>query len=255
MVSIQQLQAEAILYDFRFLSDNVIVVAINMSLGVFTIPEQHSSTGQMSMTKVAMLSLPFDDYMGGRTFCNPPNKHGTPRNAAVPTKPFTNSSDNIIYCYVSAFDGRAYDGCPFIVHSLALLRYAMPLAFKHIPWKEWGMLTRFVEADHLNQNRFSGQRCLLTFAQHDEILDFDQYRVNRLGRDFKVETEMAHISVVTEESQMTTAFRNKLYSSLPYVRIVLKQSGPPCLSCLDDDRIFAVGTYCFPLSFLMLMLI
>ena len=117
------------------------------------------------------------------------------------------------------------------------------------------MLTRFVEADNLNQNRFSGQRCLLTLAQHNEILDFNQYRVNQLGRDFKVETEMAHISVVTEESQMTTAFRNKLYSSLPYVRIVLKQWGPPCLSYLDDDRIFTVGTYCFPLSFLMLMLI
>ena len=34
----------------------------------------------------------------------------------------------------------------------------------------------------------------------------------------------------------------------------LKQLGPPWLLCLDDDRIFAVGTYCFPLSFLMLIL-
>lgn len=63
--------------------------------------------------------------------------------------------------------------------------------------------------------------------------------------------QMAHISIVTEKSHIMTVYLDKLYSSLPYVRIVLEKSG---LSCLDNERIFSVSTYCFPLSFLTLML-
>ncbi|KIM89354.1 hypothetical protein PILCRDRAFT_221771 [Piloderma croceum F 1598] len=239
--NIARLPDTDIISSFRFLSDKVIVVATKGSLDLFTLPEPQDNTGEMLITKVATLRLPFNGHSVEHiSFCNPPAKNGNPRSkrqagdTAVPTKPFANSPDNIIYCYVLVIDGEQFSSCSLVVHSSALLRYATPPAFNYIPWKEWSMITRCVgERVNYNYTNFSGQRWLL--PRDNEVWDFNQYRVKRLGRDFEAETETAHISVVTEQS-CTASIYLDVYSSLPYVRIKSKREG---LLCIDDDRIFA----------------
>jgi hypothetical protein len=244
---------------FRFLSDEVLVVANNpefeASPDLFTLPKPHDK-GRTPMMKVAKLFLPEADHsVYGLAFCNPPAKNGIPRsnrlvdNAAVSIKPFTNSPDNnIIHCSVSLTCDED-DYFSVIVHSSALLHYATPQYFKSIPWEEWNLFAWCIRDEGCKATDISGQRLLTD----NEIWDFNQYRVKQLGKDFAVETETAHISVVTEISRVGVIdCDNPIYSSLPYVRIVPKRWKT---ACFDDDRIFTipVSNYHFP-SFLFLMI-
>jgi hypothetical protein len=232
---------------FRFLSDQIIVTANTKgdgSLDLFTLPEPTGDASRSPMTKIAQLWLPDISVMDSLheiTFWNPPAKDGIPRskhyggNATVSPKPFTNSPDNIIHCCIMVLTDDEYT-FSVIVHSSALLRHATPQHFNSIPWNEWSPSARFTEAW---RSQISGQRMLTD----NEIWDFNQYRVRRLGRDFAAETETAHISVVIKESRASAMDNDASGSSLPYVRIVPKQWK---LACLDDDRIFTapVSTSC-----------
>lgn len=234
------------------MSDEVIVVANNdefgASLDLFTLPKPQGDAIPTPMMKVAKLCLPKADQSIYRlVFCNPPAKNGTPRsnrpldNAAVSIKPFTNPpGNNIIRCW---FLGDGSEHFSAIVHSSTLLRYATPQHFKSIPWDEWNSYARCIldQAGSMATD-FSGQR----FLKGNEIWDFNQYRVKRLGKDFATETKTAHISVVTEISRVGVIdCKNPIYSSLPYVRIVPKLWE---IACLDDDRMFTapVSNYRFP---------
>jgi hypothetical protein len=174
------------------------------------------------MTMVARLELPDTDcHVYSMTFCSPPAKNGMPRNnAAVFTKPFTNTPDNIIYCCMGVDNTQETGRVSLIVHSSTLLRYATSQDFKFIRWNEWGTMARYVDAWESHAACFSGQR----WRRRNEIWDFNQYRVKRLGMDFSAETETARISVITEGSTIKTLNNHLPFCSgtLPYVRIVQK---------------------------------
>jgi hypothetical protein len=234
---------------FRFLSDKVIVVANHSekSLDLFTLPEPQGDTGRTPMTKVAKLWLPNTSHpIIKMRFCNPPAKNGTPHgnrqidDAAISIKPFTNAPDHIIYCCVTTntnFTGTF----SLIVHSSTLLHYATGQDFNSIPWEEWSSAARCFSGRTREWTSFSGQQLL---GRQTEIWDFNQYHVKRLGKGFAVETETAHISVITKTSCVYVMDDESFYSSLPYVKTVPKRRW--VFQCLDDDRIFAVSTYQFP---------
>jgi hypothetical protein len=209
------------------LSDKIIAVAKVAeevrSLELYTLPEPQGDTGGTTMTVVARLQLPetLGCYVYSLTFCSPPAKNGTPRNnpqfinAAVLTKPFTNSPDNIIYCCMGVDDTQESWCISLIVHSSTLLHYATLQDFKVIEWDEWSAMARCVDAWESHATAFSGQR----WRRWNEIWDFNQYRVKRLGKDFSVETETARISVITKKSTIDALYNS---GTLPYVRIVPK---------------------------------
>jgi hypothetical protein len=225
-VQIQQLTSKVTkaIHTFRFLSEKVIVVAnvAHKSLELYTLPEQHGATGGTTMTMVARLHLPNTDcYVYSMTFCSSPAKNGMPRNnVAVFTKPFTNSPDNIIYCCMGVNNTQESGHVSLIVHSSTLLRYATSQDLKFIRWNEWGTMARCVDARQSHAANFSGQR----WRRWNEIWDFNQYRVKRLGMDFSAETETARISVITKGSTIKALDNHVSFCSgtLPYVRIVQK---------------------------------
>ena len=216
---------------FRFLSDKVIVVVNaahqDEALELYTLPEPQEDTGGATMTMVARLKLPKTDWpIYSVTFCSPPTKNGIPRNnhqfinAAVSTRPFTKSLNNIIYCCMAVNNTREIECVSLIVHSSTLLRYATSQDFKLIWWNEWSPMARCVDEWECDAIDFSGQQWL----RGNEIWDFNQYRVKQLGMDFSVETETARISVITKGPRIK-ALGNcaPSYSGiLPYVRIVRK---------------------------------
>lgn len=254
---------------FRFLSDTVAVVANSRntrlaSLDLFSFLE-HGNTGKIRMTKVAALRLPDTGFpLYHVRFGNIPSKNGVARsnrqldNAVVYAKPFTNSSENIIYVIIEGSTDKF--ATSFVTHSSALLRHASstphasPPSVNDIPWPQWGpTTTRWSEDTTIGDTiTFCGQRWLRTSS--NEIWDFNQYRVQQLGEGFAAETETASISIVTKPSRIgktDVTETNYLYSSLPYVRIVSKQWPRYAYACLDDDRIFAsakVSTYRFTYS-------
>jgi len=95
-------------------------------------------------------------------------------------------------------------------------------------------MARYVKDWDCKATAFSGQRWL---RWRNEIWDFNQYRVKRLGRGFAAEAETARISVVTKASEIEALEGHiPFYSgSLPYVRTVQERWA---FACLDDDRIF-----------------
>lgn len=240
------------IHAFRFLSDDIIVVANTTdkaSLDLFALPELRGDTGLMPMTKVAKLLLP--DPCGRDinelTFSNPPAKNGIARGSrhdvAGSVKPFINSSNNIICCCASVDDihSDSYSYSLF-VHSSTLLRHAVAHDFKLIRWDQWGQTARIDSEIDFPAVFFSGQRCI---SWDGEIWDFNQHRVKQLGLGFAMKTETAHISVVSGKSFAIWAHSDTVPSSLPYVRTVLKASG---FTWLEDDRIFVVGARRFPHS-------
>jgi hypothetical protein len=239
--------------DFRFLSDNVFVVANawDASLDLFTLSHSQDDT---PITNVAKFLLPdISDRISAVSFSNPPAKNGVARSLQVDdprafAKPFTNSSNNIIYCHIVATDSQEFSSFSLLVHSSTLLRHAGLHDFKSIPWYEWSSMARCLEGNLRDYPTtcFSGQRWLSS----GQILDFNQYRVQQLGLGFAEETETAHIFVVSKEEEVSD-WNDGVPSSLPYVVIVPKQSGD--FRCLDDDRIFVVSGLRFRLSFLFLM--
>ena len=94
-----------------------------------------------------------------------------------------------------------------------------PQNFHSIPWNEWSPSARCTSDWGCRATEISGQR----MPTGSEIRDFNQYRVERLGRDFAAETETAHVSVVTKESRAKVMSNYASGSSLPYVRTVAKQ--------------------------------
>ena len=195
------------------------------SLELYTLREPHGDSGGTPMTMVARLQLPDTDcYVYSITFHSPPAKNGIPRNninAAISTKPFMNSPDNIICCCMGVDNSLENGHVSLIVHSSTLLRYATSQDFKFVQWDEWSPMARCVN-DLGRATDFSGQRWL-TWGD-DEIWDFNQYRVKRLGRNFSAETETTRISVITKAWSIEALPNHIPYYSgtLPYVRIVRK---------------------------------
>jgi hypothetical protein len=229
----------------------VVANAEDASLDLFTLPE---SQGDTPITNVAKLWLPdIPDKIFALSFSNPPAKNGIARRLQVDSgglfaKPFTNSSNNIIYCHIVVTDSQEFDFFSSLVHSSTLLCHADIHDFRSTPWYEWSPMARCIRDSDRPATYFSGQRCL----SWGRILDFNQYRVNQLGLGFAGETETARISVVTEESFAEALdWNDRIPSSLPYVVIEPKQPG--FFRCLDDDRIFVVSGHCFRLLFLFLM--
>lgn len=258
---------------FRFLSDKVVVVAnkATQSLDLFTLPEPHGDASQTPMMKVASLGLPHMAPLSDLEFRNLPAKNGVPRstrqldNAAVYVKPFTESPESIIYVVFEEHVDRIAYSPSFVVHSSALL-YHVPFTSpaslqndNYIPWSKWGpTITRWSGDESSHAFQICGQRWFVGtfFDSQREIWDFNQYRVKQLGEGFAVETETAHISVVTGLSHITRVGSGESYvsSSLPYVKIVPKQRQDYTFWALDDDRIYAarrVSTY-HPNSFIPL---
>ena len=160
--------------------------------------------------KVASLRLPRFYMLNQLTFGNLPAKNGVFRcngqlgDAAMYAKPFTNSSDNIIFGCVEVFATNVtnVETISFIVHSSTLLQYApstshaSPQDVNSIPWASWGpSTTRWFDNISWTGLAFCGQRWLA----ENEILDFNQYRVRQLGEGFRYsgDFETARISVVT----------------------------------------------------------
>jgi hypothetical protein len=85
-------------------------------------PNHMEIQGGTPMTMVARLQLPNTCcHVYSMTFCRPPAKNGIPRNnAAVFTRPFTISPDNIIYCCMMLDDTQETGCVSLIVHSSML---------------------------------------------------------------------------------------------------------------------------------------
>jgi hypothetical protein len=156
-------------------------------------------------------------------------------------KPFTTASpDEIIFVYVEIrCNIRGYSNTSFVVHSSTLQRHARATLQDTIPWQMWGpTTTRWFPSAKPNARDVCGQRCLVRGPTSKEVWDFNQYRVRYLGQGFAMESEAACVSVETEPSCVKSrAFEGGVYSSLPYVKLVLKQLKNDRTTFLDDDRI------------------
>jgi hypothetical protein len=91
----------------------------------------------------------------------------------------------------------------------------------------------------------SGQRCLLRpvsqarESRSRELWDFNPYRVRRLGKNFRLESEKASLSVETEPScAKSRGIKDGVYSSLPFVKIVPKRWPDYDYMGVYDDRIY-----------------
>jgi len=249
---------------FRFLADKVMVVAnitgaYTGSFDLFIFSELKDGKGRTSMVKVVTLLLPVPSnfHIFNLAFGNLPPKSGVARrnhqrNDMVSyNKPFINSSDDIIYVAVSISDVEAMRVIHFVVHSSALLRHIPPTPFENsqntdddpyvVPWDIWGpTATRWFYDMPISVASTCAQRQICCPY---EIRDFNQYRVKQLGEGFSVETETAHISVITTPSNIRLLEgRDISSSSLPYVKIEPKQWSQYQLAqmCLDDDRILVM---------------
>jgi len=112
-------------------------------------------------------------------------------------------------------------GCfSLIVHTSTLLRYATSQDFEFIRWDEWSSMARCVDDWAWYATASSGQR----WQRENDIWDFNQYRVKRIGRDFSAETPTACISVITKASSIEAIMGHVPFDSgtLPYVWIVRK---------------------------------
>jgi hypothetical protein len=269
------------------------MVVANRSLAaleLYTFPVPKSGTGPATMTKVAALGLPSVDigsWISRLGFHNPPSKSIVTRmrqqlhDASIFAKPFISAPlDDIIFVVVHLCDERGIpDHISFVVHSSTLQNYKRftparwltdPITILSslsslfisradtIPWQMWGpTTTRWFRSAILPTRDVCGQRCLLQGLTSKEIWDFNQYRVRCLGQDFAMESEAACLSVVTEPSCVTSnglRVEGGVYSSLPYVKLVLKQlkNTHYGTTCLDDDRIFCIvsPSHSSPLLFL-----
>jgi hypothetical protein len=251
----QRLRAQGI-DAFRFLSNQIIVVArrILAVLELYTLPVPKSDAGPTLMTKVAALGLPSVDegcWIRHLGFYNLPPKSVVShmrqqlRDTSIFAKPFTVASpDDIIFVSVEIRSKTGFDVNYFVVHSSTLQRHAVfiPHAILQdtIPWQMWGpTTTRWFQSEMPSRTDVYGQRCLLQGPTSKEIWDFNQYRVRYLGQCFAMESEAACLSVETEPSCVTSiGLGGGVYSSLPYVKLVLKQLKNDRTTCLDDDRIF-----------------
>jgi hypothetical protein len=201
----------------------------------------------MPITQVARLELPnVGDPITEVNFGNRAAKDGVVRSnvqiddAALYIKPFTSSPNELIYVLLETWDGQTDDSCAFVVHSSVLLHHANVQDSRYIPWRVWSQTATLWTSCGQGAAAFCGQRWL---RWDGEIWDFNQYRVQRLGKGFIAETELARISVIAKEEKMGP----HVTYSLPYVRIVPKQRRSPRYTflCLDDDRIFAVSIFLF----------
>jgi hypothetical protein len=239
---------------FRFLSNQVLVVANwrLAALELYTLPVPESDSGPLPMTKVAALGLPSVNEscsIAHLHFCNILSKsvvsrmHQQLHDTSIFAKPFTSASpDDIIFVYVDIHSPGGYYTISFVVHSLTLQTHARAVLQDTIPWQMWGpTTTRWIYSPIPSRTDICGRRCLLKGPTSMEIWDFNQYRVRCLGQGFVMESEAACVSVVTEPSWVKLyAFEGEVYSSLPYVKLVLKQwkDAQYETTCLDDDRIF-----------------
>jgi hypothetical protein len=249
------------------------MVVANRSLAaleLYTLPVPKSDTGPAPMTKVAALGLPAVNEgwsIDRLKFSNLPPKSIVSRmrqqlhDASIFAKPFTSASpDDIISVIVNIrYDGVS-DNIPFVVHSSTLQRHALfiscPILQDTIPWQMWGpTTTRWYPM--FSGTYVCGQRCLLKSLTSWEIWDFNQYRVRYLGQGFAMESEAARVSVETELSCVQSrGLKEGVHSSLPYVKLVLKQLKNFGTTFLDDDRILrqrVSPSHSSPLLFLFLM--
>jgi hypothetical protein len=219
------------------------------ALELYTLPVQKSDTGPTPMTKVVALGLPSIakgcciTFLGFRNLL-PKSIFSRMRqqlhDASVFAKPFASASPDIISVAVTICDERgSHDTICFVVHSSTLRHHARVISQDTIPWQMWGpTTTRWYPHPTIN---VCGQQCLLTGPTSKEIWDFNQYRVRCLGQGFAIESEAACVSVETEPSCVKSpGLEGGVYSSLPYVKLVLKQleNIRHGMTCLDDDRIF-----------------
>ena len=127
------------IHNFRFLSDNVLVVvnAKDVLLDLFTLPE---SQGDTPITNTTKLLLPkISDKISSLSFSSPPAKNGIAHwlqvdGAGVFAKLFTNSPNNIIYCHIVVSDSQEFDFFLLLVHSSTLLCHTDTHDFKSTPW-------------------------------------------------------------------------------------------------------------------------
>jgi hypothetical protein len=205
----------------------------------------------MPMTKVAALGLPSVDKgcsIASLDFCNLLRKSIVSRmrqqlyDTSIFAKPFTSASpDDIVFVFVNIrYEGGSYENISLVVHSSTLERHARATLQDTIPWQLWGpTTTRWFRSAMSSRTDVYGQRCLLEGPTSKEIWEFNQYRVRYLGQGFAMESEAACLSVETEPSCVTSnGLKGGVYSSLPYVKLVLKQLKNDRTTCLDDDRIF-----------------
>jgi hypothetical protein len=241
------------------------------ALELYTLPVPKSDTGPAPMTKVAALGLPSLDEgwrIARLEFSNLPPKSIVSRmrqqlhDASIFAKPFASASpDDIISVLVNIhYDGTS-DNISFVVHSSTLQRHALfisrPILQDTIPWQMWGpTTTRWFRSVIHSTTNVCGQRCLLKSLTSWKIWDFNQYRVRYLGPGFAMESETARVSVETEPSCVKSlGFKEGVYSSLPYVKLVLKQlKNHGTTTILDDDRIFCRVSLSRPLPLLFLFL-
>jgi hypothetical protein len=206
----------------------------------------------MPMTKVAALGLPSVDKgcsIASLDFCNLLRKcivsrmRQQLRDTSIFAKPLTTASPNnlifvAVYIRRSERTNRTFH---FVVHSSTLQRHARATLQDTIPWQMWGpTTTRWFQSVILPARDVCGQRCLLRGPTSMEIWDFNQYRVRCLGKDFAMDSEASCVSVETEPSCVKSrAFEGRVYSSLPYVKLKLKELEKIRYgaTCLDDDRI------------------
>jgi hypothetical protein len=245
------------------------MVVANQSLAaleLYTFPVPKGDTGPTTMTRVVSLGLPSvaEGCSMALRFDNLFPKSIVSRmcqqlhDASIFAKPFTSASPDIISVelIVTTRSGSSYDHSSFVVHSSTLRRHARAFLQDTIPWQMWGpTTTRWHQ--HRTKN-VRGQRWLLEGPKSMEIWDFNQYRVRCLGQGFAMESEAACVSVETEPSCVTSwGFKAGFYSSLPYVKLVLKQlKSPRPATWLDDDRIlcYQVSPNHFCSFFLMTLL-
>ena len=232
-------------------------------LELFTIPVLTGNTSPIFMTKILSLSLPSVDdgcRVASLDFYHPPIENILLRNnclfsntTGTDTKPFISTSSNdIIFAKLNIGRRYGYDNISFVVHSSALLHLISIPSHERIenkiPWESWGpTVTRWHEyTPHGLEPFASGQRCILepsrtwsmTGSHSWELWDFNPYRVQRLGKNFMLESEKASLSVETEPScARCRGIKEGVYSSLPFVKIIPKQWSDYHSIGVYDDRI------------------
>ena len=228
-------------------------------LELFSIPVLTGNAGPAPMTKILSLGLPRvdDGFRVSRLdFHHPPIENVFIRDnclflyTTTDTKPFiSTSSDDIIFASlkIGTRYGR-YDNISFVVHSSALLRLIPFPPHERmqntILWESWGpAVTRWHKDEVSAVYPFaSGQRCILKpdseFWFVWELWDFNPYRVRRLGKNFTLESEKASLSVETEPSCVKSrGFKESVYSSLPFIKIIPKQLPDYHYMGVYDDRV------------------
>ena len=217
------------------------------ALDLFTLSNDHGAT---SMTKTAALCLPsFDPHWNLQEFCfcDISTRGSCPSRSHQATsfvKPFiADTPDDVVLLVVSLRHEIAFEQLSFIVCPSAIIHHNSNFE-QTIPWDSWGSpATRWFYGS-LPNNCVCGYQCLRSFQSSMEVLDFNPYRVKYLGKGFVSDNETGRLTVETEPSVVYSPWiPGGLYSSLPYVKLLLKYPNLKLYYVyndifLDDDRIF-----------------